>query len=137
MERTFMPHFADAAELGMLFGPIFIGDSAFSFCISSNEKEERSPFYERDRYLIRKMLYCHYNEQHSSIYPFLSREIQLDHLLREGNIGTGNKILKEARKICIFGKIYRKILCALLSLKTCKTVFFYACDTYVHIVVDI
>jgi len=43
MERTFMPHFADGAELAMPFGPIFIGDSAFSFCVSPNEKEERFP----------------------------------------------------------------------------------------------
>lgn len=72
MERTFIPHFADAAVLGMLFGPIFIEDSAFSFCVPPNERRSilRLLFYERDRCSIRKMLFCHYNEQHFSIFPF-------------------------------------------------------------------
>lgn len=43
MERTFMLHFADAAELAMPFAPIFIEDSAFSFCVSTNERRS-APF---------------------------------------------------------------------------------------------
>lgn len=118
MERTFILHFADAAVLGMPFGPIFIEDSAFSFYASPNERRSvrRLLFYERDRYSIRKMLFCHYNEQHFSIFPFFRRKIQLDRLFPKGNTYWKLNFKENKRNLFIWGNI-SKMLCTAFSRK--------------------
>lgn len=121
MERTFILHFADAAVLGMPFGPIFIEDSAFSFYVSPNERRSvrRLLFYERDRYSIRKMLFCHYNEQHFSIFPFFRRKIQLDRLFPKGNTYWKLNFKENKRNLFIWRNI-SKMLCTAFSRKTVK-----------------
>lgn len=132
MERTFMPHFADGAELAMPFGPIFIGDSAFSFCVSPNEKEERFPACFTSVIAIWSGKCCIAITTSNIFQPiFFSRSgIRSDRLLREGN---GNKILKEARKICTFEKIRRKILRVSFSMRYTKL---FSSTYAIHIVVD-
>lgn len=92
MEPTFKRPFAElAAELAMPLGAIFIGDSAFSFCVSLPErKEERSPLVLRARSLF---------DQENAVLPlqratffnlsfFFRHGIRLDRLFREDNTRT-------------------------------------------------
>lgn len=125
MEWTFIPHFADAAVLGMPFGLIFIEDSAFSFSVSLNERRSilRLLFYQRDHCSIRKMLFCHYNKQHFSI--FFYRAAQLDRLFPKGNIYFKLNFGKSKRNILFIWRnilLYKNFVHLLHSLENCKTV---------------
>lgn len=125
MERIFMLHFADAAELGMPFDPIFIGDSAFVVLRFSQRKGKAFPACFTSVIAIRSGKCCT-TITTSNIFQsiFFFPVLEYDWIVcYEGN---RHKILKEARKICIFGKIYWKIWCASFRTRYAKW-FFSAC----------